>query len=176
MAVETKRYRINQQIRAREVRLIGADGKQIGIVPLSEALEIAREQDLDLVEIAPQAQPPVCRIMDYGKFLYQQNKKAQEAKKKQTTVQVKEIKVRPKTDEHDLAVKIKHIRRFLEEKNKVKVRLWFRGREIVHIDRGRDVLNRIMEAVSDIGRVEQAPKMEGRQMIMILGPTKEQKG
>ncbi|MBA2849348.1 translation initiation factor IF-3 [Thermosulfuriphilus ammonigenes] len=176
MAVETKRYRINQQIRAREVRLIGADGKQIGIVPLSEALEIAREQDLDLVEIAPQAQPPVCRIMDYGKFLYQQNKKAQEAKKKQTTVQVKEIKVRPKTDEHDLAVKIKHIRRFLEEKNKVKVRLWFRGREIVHIDRGRDVLNRIVEAVSDIGRVEQAPKMEGRQMIMILGPTKEQKG
>ncbi len=176
MAVETKRYRINQQIRAREVRLIGADGKQIGIVPLSEALEIAREQDLDLVEIAPQAQPPVCRIMDYGKFLYQQNKKAQEAKKKQTTVQVKEIKVRPKTDEHDLAVKIKHIRRFLEEKNKVKVRLWFRGREIVLFDRVRDVLNRIMEAVSDIGRVEQAPKMEGRQMIMILGPTKEQKG
>ncbi|WP_456433267.1 translation initiation factor IF-3 [Thermosulfuriphilus sp.] len=176
MAGDAKRYRINQQIRAREVRLIGADGKQIGIVPLSQALEIAQEHDLDLVEIAPQAQPPVCRIMDYGKFLYQQNKKAQEAKKKQSTIQVKEIKVRPKTDEHDLAVKIKHIRRFLEEKNKVKVRLWFRGREIVHIDRGREVLNRIVEAVSDIGRIEQTPKMEGRQMIMILGPIKEQKG
>ncbi|WP_343036328.1 translation initiation factor IF-3 [Thermosulfurimonas marina] len=171
--MDKRRYRINEQIRAREVRLIGPDGKQIGIVPLREALARAEEYGLDLVEVAPQASPPVCKIMDYGQFLYQEAKKAKEAKKRQSQVELKEIKVRPKTEEHDLQTKIRHIRRFLEDNNKVKIRVFFRGREIVHPELAQKVLQKIQEAVKDLGQVEMAPRMEGRQMIMILAPLKK---
>ncbi|QJA06794.1 translation initiation factor IF-3 [Thermosulfurimonas marina] len=172
-SIDKRRYRINEQIRAREVRLIGPDGKQIGIVPLREALARAEEYGLDLVEVAPQASPPVCKIMDYGQFLYQEAKKAKEAKKRQSQVELKEIKVRPKTEEHDLQTKIRHIRRFLEDNNKVKIRVFFRGREIVHPELAQKVLQKIQEAVKDLGQVEMAPRMEGRQMIMILAPLKK---
>ncbi len=171
--IDKRKYRVNEKIRAREVRLIGPDGKQIGIVPLREALAKAEEYGLDLVEVAPQANPPVCKIMDYGQFLYQEAKKAKEAKKRQTQVELKEIKVRPKTEDHDLQTKIRHIRRFLEDKNKVKIRVFFRGRELAHPELGEQVLQKIEEAVKDLGRVEMAPRMEGRQMIMILGPLKK---
>ena len=137
---------------------------------MKKALELALKEELDLVEVAPNADPPVCKIMDYGKFKYQQNKRTQEAKKKQTVIQVKEIKVRPKTDEHDLQVKIRHIKRFLEEKDKAKVTILFRGREIAYADQGTKVLERIKEELKDDAVVEQAPKMEGRNMIMILAP------
>jgi len=137
---------------------------------LKKALELALKEELDLVEVAPNADPPVCKIMDYGKFKYQQNKRTQEAKKKQTVIQVKEIKVRPKTDEHDLQVKIRHIKRFLGEKDKAKVTILFRGREIAYADQGYKVLDRIKEELKEDAVVEQAPKMEGRNMIMILAP------
>ncbi|OAG28144.1 translation initiation factor IF-3 [Thermodesulfatator autotrophicus] len=170
--VDKKKYRVNERIRAPKVRLIDADGKQVGIVSREEALRLAEEQGLDLVEIAPQADPPVCRIMDYGQFLYQQAKKAKEAKKKQAVVEVKEIKVRPKTDTHDLETKIRHIKRFLKDKNKVKIRVFFRGREITKPELGMEVLKKILEAVENEAQVEMKPRMEGRQMIMILGPKK----
>ncbi len=170
--IDKRKFRINERIRARTVRLVDADGKQVGVVPLSEALARAQEQGLDLVEVAPQADPPVCRIMDYGQFLYQQAKKAKEARKKQTTVEVKEIKVRPKTEAHDLETKIRHIRRFLNAKNKVKIRVFFRGREITKPELGQEVLRKILEAVEDLAQVEMRPRMEGRQMIMILAPKK----
>ena len=137
---------------------------------MKKALELALKEELDLVEVAPNADPPVCKIMDYGKFKYQQNKRTQEAKKKQTVIQVKEIKVRPKTDEHDLQVKIRHIKRFLGEKDKAKVTILFRGREIAYADQGYKVLDRIKEELKEDAVVEQAPKMEGRNMIMILAP------
>lgn len=137
---------------------------------MKKALELALKDELDLVEVAPNADPPVCKIMDYGKFKYQQNKRTQEAKKKQTVIQVKEIKVRPKTDEHDLLVKIRHIKRFLGEKDKAKVTILFRGREIAYADQGYKVLDRIKEELKEDAVVEQAPKMEGRNMIMILAP------
>ena len=172
-SIDKRKYRVNEKIRAREVRLIGPDGKQIGIVSLREALAKAEEYGLDLVEVAPQADPPVCKIMDYGQFLYQEAKKAKEAKKRQSQVELKEIKVRPKTEEHDLQTKIRHIRRFLEDGNKVKIRVFFRGRELAHPELGRQVLQKIEEAVKELGRVEMAPRMEGRQMIMILGPIKK---
>ncbi|WP_363315434.1 translation initiation factor IF-3 [Thermosulfurimonas sp.] len=171
--MDKRKYRVNEKIRAREVRLIGPDGKQIGIVPLREALAKAEEYGLDLVEVAPQARPPVCKIMDYGQFLYQEAKKAKEARKRQAQVEIKEIKVRPKTEEHDLQTKIKHIRRFLEDRNKVKIRVFFRGREIVHPELAQKVLQKIQDAVKDLGQVEMAPRMEGRQMIMILAPLKK---
>ena len=172
-SVDKRKYRVNEKIRAKEVRLIGPDGKQIGIVSLKEALAKAEEYGLDLVEVAPQANPPVCKIMDYGQFLYQEAKKAKEAKKRQTQVELKEIKVRPKTEEHDLQTKIRHIRRFLGDKNKVKIRVFFRGREMAHPELGEQILQKIQEAVKDLGRVEMGPRMEGRQMIMILGPIKK---
>ena len=165
-----KKYRINEQIRAREVRLIGPDGKQIGIVSLSEALRYAEDYGLDLVEVAPNAKPPVCKIMDFGEFLYQEAKKAKEAKKKQVQVELKEIKLSPKTEKHDLEVKIKHILRFLEDKNKVKIRVVFKGREIVHPEMADRVLQPIFEAVKDKAKIEMAPKFEGRQLITILAP------
>ncbi|AEH45453.1 translation initiation factor IF-3 [Thermodesulfatator indicus DSM 15286] len=170
--IDKKKYRVNERIRVPKVRLIDADGKQVGIVSREEALRLAEEQGLDLVEIAPQADPPVCRIMDYGQFLYQQAKKAKEAKKKQAVVEVKEIKVRPKTDTHDLETKIRHIKRFLKDKNKVKIRVFFRGREITKPELGMEVLKKILEAVENEAQVEMRPRMEGRQMIMILGPKK----
>ena len=157
-------------IRATEVRLIGADGEQVGIMPLAEALNRAAEAHLDLVEVAPQASPPVCRIMDYGKFKYLQSKKTQEARKKQTVIQVKEVKFRPKIEEHDVAFKIKNIRRFLAQKDKTKISLIFRGREIAHPQIGIDLLNRVAAALEDIGTVEQAPKIEGRNLTMIIAP------
>lgn len=142
----------------------------MGILTLSQALALAASQELDLVEVSPTAVPPVCRIMDYGKFKYQQSKKLQEAKKKQVQVQLKEVKLRPKTDEHDLQFKINHILRFLEEGNKAKVTLVFRGREITHMEFGKKSLDKIVEAVKDVAVIEVAPKMEGRSMFMIVAP------
>jgi len=170
--IDKKKFRVNERIKANTVRLIDADGKQVGIVSLQEALARAQDQGLDLVEVAPQADPPVCRIMDYGQFLYQQAKKAKEARKKQATVEVKEIKVRPKTEAHDLETKIRHIKRFLNQKNKVKIRVFFRGREITKPELGQEVLKKILAAVEDQAQVEMKPRMEGRQMIMILAPKK----
>jgi translation initiation factor IF-3 len=139
-------------------------------LPLKKALELAMQDELDLVEVAPNAAPPVCKIMDYGKFKYQQSKRSQEAKKKQTVIQVKEVKIRPKTDEHDLQVKIKHIRRFLGQKDKAKITILFRGREIAYADQGMKVLERIQEELKDEVVVEQAPKMEGRNLVMVVAP------
>ncbi len=161
---------INRKIRAREVRVIDPDGEQIGVVPIEQALATAADLGLDLVEVSPNANPPVCKIMDYGRFKYEQTKKKQEAKKKQTTFQVKEIKVRPKTGDHDLQVKMGHIRKFLGKKDKVKVTVLFRGREITLSDRGRELLQRIAAEFEDIAVVEQYPKFEGRTMMMVLSP------
>ncbi|BBA70012.1 translation initiation factor IF-3 [Geobacter sulfurreducens subsp. ethanolicus] len=161
---------INQAIRAREVRVVGAESEQLGIMSLQEALALAEARQLDLVEVSPTAVPPVCRIMDYGKFKYQQSKKLQEARKKQSHVQVKEVKLRPKTDEHDLMTKIKHVRRFIEEGNKAKVTLVFRGREITHLEFGSRALDRVAAELEDIAVVEFKPKMEGRSMFMIVAP------
>lgn len=165
-----QRVRINEQIRAPEVRLIGADGQQIGVMPAKEALAHAVEAHLDLVEVAPQANPPVCRIMDYGKFKYQQSKKQQEARRRQTTIQVKEIKVRPKIEEHDMGFKLRNARRFLEDGDKVKISVIFRGREIAHTDRGYRLLALITEALAEVANVEQHPKLEGRNLSMIFTP------
>jgi translation initiation factor IF-3 len=140
------------------------------VLPLKKALELAAQDELDLVEVAPNATPPVCKIMDYGKFKYQQSKRSQEAKKKQTVIQVKEVKIRPKTDEHDLLTKIKHVRRFLGQKDKAKITILFRGREIAYTDQGFKVLERIQEELKDEVVVEQAPKMEGRNLVMVLAP------
>lgn len=167
---QTEKVNINQQIRAREVRVIDPDGNQIGVVPTYKALAAANEFGLDLVEISPNAKPPVCKIMDYGRFKYEQTKKQQEAKKKQSTFQVKEIKVRPKTGDHDLEVKIGHILKFIEKKDKVKVTVMFRGREITLSQRGRELLGEIAEKVKEVAVVEQLPKFEGRTMMMILAP------
>jgi len=144
----------------------------LGILPLHEALALAESQQLDLVEVSPTAVPPVCRIMDFGKFKYQQSKKLQEAKKKQVQVQLKEIKLRPKTDEHDLDFKIKHTRRFLEEGNKAKITVVFRGREITHMNLGQAALDKFVEALKDIAIIEVRPKMEGRSMFIIVAPKK----
>lgn len=166
----SKQENVNERIRASEVRVIGADGSQLGIMTTKKALELAAEESLDLVEVAPNADPPVCKVMDYGKFKYQKSKRTQEAKKKQTVIQVKEVKIRPKTDEHDLQVKIKHIRRFLNQKDKAKVTILFRGREIAYTDRGMTVLERIIEELKDEAVVERPPVMEGRNLIAILAP------
>jgi translation initiation factor IF-3 len=153
--------------------VIGADNEQLGILPLHQALALAETQQLDLVEVSPTAVPPVCRIMDYGKFKYEQSKKLQEAKKKQTQVVVKEVKIRPKTDEHDLQFKIKHVRRFLEEGNKARITLVFRGREITHMELGKATMDRLAQEIEDIGVIEVRPKMEGRSMFMIATPKKK---
>lgn len=152
------------------MRVIGAEGQQVGILSTEEALALAVEQGLDLVEVAPNAEPPVCRVMDYGKYKYEQQKKQQEARKKQTVVQIKEIKVRPKTDDHDFNTKVKHVRRFLEEGDRCKVTVFFRGREIVHKDRGENILTRVVQAVEDIAKVEQEPRAEGRTLFLLLAP------
>jgi translation initiation factor IF-3 len=162
---------VNNQIRCDEVRVIDENGEQLGVLATKDALQRADEAGLDLVEVSASAKPPVCRIMDYGKYRYEQSKKEAEAKKKQTTVEVKEIKLRPKTEKHDLDFKIRNIRKFLTQKNKVKVTLRFRGREIVYADSiGVAVLNKIGEAIEDVGTVQMAPKMEGRQMVMFVVP------
>ena len=162
--------RRNDQIRAREVRVIGAEGEQIGILPKMEALALAREAGLDLVEVAATAEPPVCRIMDFGKFRYEQQQKKKEAKRNQSVVQIKEIKVRPKTDDHDYETKLRHIRRFLEDGDRCKVTVFFRGQEIVHKDRGHSILDRVIEDTRDVGKVEQEPSAEGRTLQMLLMP------
>ena len=159
-------------IRAREVRVIGADGEQLGILPRNEAIEKAKEAGLDLVEVAAASDPPVCRIMDFGKFRYEQQKKKQEAKKRQTVVQIKEIKVRPKTDDHDYETKLRHIRRFIEDGDRCKITVFFRGREIVHKDRGQDILSRFVADLADVAKVEQEAKAEGRTLQMLLVPKK----
>ncbi|MFH1625946.1 MAG: translation initiation factor IF-3 [Pseudomonadota bacterium] len=167
---EIKEALINEKIRSPQVRVISSEGNQLGIMPLKEALGIAREEDLDLVEVAPNSNPPVCRIMDYGKFKYKQSKKVHDAKKSQTTFQVKEVRVRANTEEHDLQFKLRSIKRFLETGNKAKISVIFRGREISHREMGAQMLDRIAEQVKDIGVVEQRPKLEGRNMAIIIAP------
>ena len=162
--------RVNDTIRAGEVRVIDPDGKQIGVIPTDRAKETAADYGLDLVEVSPNANPPVCKIMDYGRYKYEQTKKKQEAKKKQSHFTVKEIKVRPKTGEHDLQTKLGHLRKFITRKDKVKVTVMFRGREITLSDLGLAILERIARETADIAVVEQEPKFEGRTMMMILAP------
>ncbi|MBP6999086.1 MAG: translation initiation factor IF-3 [Tepidiphilus sp.] len=169
---QEKKVRVNDEIDAPQVRLIGEDGEQLGVVPLAKALAVAEEAGLDLVEIAPMANPPVCKVMDYGKYRYQEQKKAQEARLKQKQIQVKEIKLRPGTDENDYQIKLRNLRRFLEEGDKAKVTLRFRGRELSHQELGMRQLERIREDLADIGVVEQMPRLEGRQMVMVIAPKK----
>ena len=163
--------RVNDRIRAPEIRLIGADGDNVGVVTPEKAMELAEQAGLDLVEISPNAAPPVCKIMDYGKYKYEQQKRESEARKKQKIVEVKEVKFRPNTDTHDYDVKMRNVMRFLENGDKVKITLRFRGREMAHQDLGRELLHRVAGDVEGVGKVENMPKMEGRQMIMIIGPT-----
>jgi translation initiation factor IF-3 len=162
--------RVNEGIRAREVRVITGEGEQLGILPIGEALRVAQERELDLVEVAPEAVPPVCRIMDFGKYKYQQSRRAKDARKKQTIIQVKEVKMGPKTDEHDFQFKARHVRRFLEDGNKAKVTIRFRGREMAHTELGQKLLNRMSQDMADIASIESFPKLEGRNMVMILTP------
>ena len=161
--------RINHRIRVPEIRVIFEE-EQLGIMPTHEALRLAEEKGLDLVEISPRAFPPVCRIMDYGKYKYEEAKKKQQARKKASTVETKEIKFRPKTEEHDMDFKVKHVRRFLEAGNKVRLAVVFRGREITHPQTGMAVLNRVVERCGDLATVEATPNMEGRRMIMVIAP------
>jgi translation initiation factor IF-3 len=161
--------RINHRIRVPEIRVI-LEEEQLGIMPTHEALRLAEEKGLDLVEISPRSQPPVCRIMDYGKYKYDEAKKKQQARKRASTVETKEIKFRPKTEEHDMDFKVKHVRRFLEGGNKVRLAVVFRGREITHPQTGMAVLNRVVERCGDIATVEATPNMEGRRMIMVIAP------
>jgi len=161
--------RINHRIRVPEIRVI-LEEEQLGIMPTHEALRLAEEKGLDLVEISPRAFPPVCRIMDYGKYKYEEAKKKQQQRKKASTVETKEIKFRPKTEEHDMDFKVKHVRRFLEGGNKVRLAVVFRGREITHPQTGMKVLNRVVELCADIATVEATPNMEGRRMIMVIAP------
>ncbi|MCP5421138.1 MAG: translation initiation factor IF-3 [Gammaproteobacteria bacterium] len=171
--IATIKIRLNDEITAREVRLINENGDQVGVVPLAAAKRSAEEAELDLVEISPNAIPPVCRIMDYGKFRFEQNKKQQEAKKKQKQIQVKEIKFRPGTEEGDYQVKLRNLIRFLSDGDKTKITLRFRGREMAHQDLGRKLLQRIEADLDEYGTVEQHPKMEGRQMVMVIAPVRK---
>ena len=171
--ISTTEPRINDRIRASRCRLIADDGEQLGIFAVADALRMADEQDLDLVEIAPNADPPVCKIMDYGKFRYEQEQKAKKARKNQTKVEIKEIKFRPKIDIHDYETKKKHVVRFLEAGAKVKVTIMFRGREMVHAERGLAILERLAGDLVDLAIVESQPKLEGRNMFMLVAPTKK---
>ncbi|MBS37728.1 MAG: translation initiation factor IF-3 [Thiotrichales bacterium] len=167
-----KKNRINDEIAAPELRLIGADGEQVGIVSLQEATGMAKEVGLDLVELSPNAEPPVCRLMDFGKHLFQLNKKRQAARKKQQQVQVKEVKFRPGTEEGDYQTKLRNLRRFLNHGDKTKVTLWFRGREMRHQELGLKLLQRVEVDLAELAKVEQFPKLEGRRMSMVLSPRK----
>ncbi|WP_462325111.1 translation initiation factor IF-3 [Desulfoplanes sp.] len=173
--MQSTNARRNRQIRVREVRVVTDDGTQLGVMPTHQALQTAEERGLDLVEVAPNARPPVCKIMDYGKYQYQQKKQQQLARKKQTTIQLKEIKFRPKTDDHDLETKVRHIRKFITEGNRCKVSIFFRGREMAHKDRGYALLQRVIELVKDIAKVEQTPRSEGRSMHLLLTPLPKSK-
>lgn len=162
--------RVNEKIRATEIRLIGAEGENAGVVTPARAMEMADEAGLDLVEISPNANPPVCKIMDFGKFKYETQKREAEARKKQKIIEIKEVKFRPNTDVHDYEVKMRNVFKFLENGDKVKITLRFRGREMAHQNLGRELLERVAADTTEIGRVENMPKMEGRQMIMLIGP------
>jgi translation initiation factor IF-3 len=166
-------YRANDRIRAREVRLIDPEGENVGVVPIEEAQKIAQDADLDLVEVAPNANPPVCKVMDLGKFLYEQEKKRQKARKSQKIVEVKEIRLRPKTTDHHTHFKVRDARRWLESNKKVNVRIQFRGREVHYPEIAMEMLEEIAEELSDVGVVEQKPSREGYSMLMVLAPSKE---
>ena len=168
----TKRVRRNEEIDATEVRVIDAEGEQAGVMPLGEAIELAKNVSLDLVEVSPNAEPPVCRVMDFGKYLFEQNKKAQTSKRKQKQVHVKEIKFRPGTDEGDYQIKLRKLVQFLENGDKTKVTLRFRGREMAHQEIGANLLARVRGDLDEYAIVEQMPQMEGRQMIMVMAPKK----
>jgi translation initiation factor IF-3 len=162
--------RINERIRVPQVRVIGDEGEQLGVMDIRDAIRAAREKGLDLVEVAATADPPVCRIIDFGKFQYEAKKKANEAKKKQVTITVKEVKFRPGTDDHDYDYRMKHAREWLEEGDKVKATIWFRGREMTHRELGSRILEKLEKDLQDVGEVEARPRMEGNQMFIILGP------
>ncbi len=159
-----------------EVRVIGDEGEQLGVMDIRDAIRTARERGLDLVEVAPTAEPPVCRIIDFGKFQYEAKKKANEAKKKQVTITVKEVKFRPGTDEHDYSYRMKHAREWLQEGDKVKATIWFRGREMTHRELGARILEKLEQDLADVGEVEARPRMEGNQMFIILGPRRHKPG
>ncbi|MGE3619615.1 MAG: translation initiation factor IF-3 [Acidimicrobiia bacterium] len=171
-ANNTNEPRINDRIRAREVRLVGPDGQQIGIKPLPEALALARELDLDLVEVAAAANPPVCRVMDYGKYKYEAAQKAKESRRKATNISVKEMKYRPKISRGDFETKTRKVERFLEDGHKVKVTLTFRGREMYHPELGKKILDQVVESLGELARVEIVPRIDGRNMTMVLAPDK----
>jgi translation initiation factor IF-3 len=164
--------RVNRRIRVPEIRVISENGEQLGIMPTIQALRMAESLDLDLVELQPRAKPPVCKIMNYGKYKYEQKQKLAESRKKQQQIELKEIKFRPKTGEHDFDVKVKSLRRFLGKGNKGKVTVMFRGREIVHPDIGREMLTRVIQALGEDAIIEQSPRLEGRQMVMIVAPAR----
>lgn len=170
--VAEKKTRVNNEILAKEVRVIAEDGKQLGIMPSNQAVSLAEESELDLVEISPNADPPVCRLMDYGKFQFQQNKKRQAARKKQQQIQLKEVKFRPGTEEGDYQTKLRNLKRFLAHGDKTKVTLWFRGREMAHQELGLKLLQRVETDLGELAKVEQLPKLEGRRMSMVLSPRK----
>jgi len=170
-----KKYRVNRQIRAREVRVIDENGQNLGIMPIKEALALAEEKGLDLIEIAPTAKPPVCKLGDFGKFKYEMKKKAKEAKKKQKQIEVKELKMRVSIEEHDYQVKLKQLKEFLEEGNKVKLRIIFRGRENLRPELGEKLLQRFVKDVEDLGFLEKKPSKEGRFMIAVFAPKKKNK-
>ncbi|MDH3532858.1 MAG: translation initiation factor IF-3 [Gammaproteobacteria bacterium] len=172
MAV-TKRVRRNEEIDATEVRVIDENGEQAGVMPLDQAIEVARNVGLDLVEVSPMAEPPVCRVMDFGKYLFEQNKKSQSARRKQKQVHVKEIKFRPGTDQGDYRIKLRKLVEFLENGDKTKITLRFRGREMAHQELGANLLARVRGDLEEYGVVEQMPQMEGRQMIMVIAPKKK---
>ncbi len=172
-AISTKELQINEEIRAKEVRIVGEDGEQVGVMQTAKALELAYEKDLDLVLIAPNAEPPVCRIMDYGKYRFERDKKEKEARKKQTVVEVKEIQLSCRIDTHDFETKVKHAHRFLGDGNKVRVVVKFRGREMSHLDIGRELLEKFEEACKELGSVDKRPALEGRFMSMIVNPVKQ---
>ena len=171
-ALATDDARINDRIRARQVRLIGSDGSQLGVKALPDALAIAREQGLDLVEVADKADPPVCKIMDFGKYKYEQDQRRKESRRKATSVVIKEMKFRPKIDGHDYETKMRHVERFLSEGSKVKLTIMFRGREMAHPELGRRILEKVAERVAPLATVEAAPRQDGRNMTMVLNPTR----
>ncbi|WP_307336015.1 translation initiation factor IF-3 [Caldalkalibacillus uzonensis] len=171
--VISKEHLVNENIRAREVRLIDVDGNQVGIVPIKKALQMAQDANLDLVNVAPQAKPPVCRIMDYGKYKFEQQKREREARKKQKVINVKEVRFSPNIEEHDYNTKMRNVQKFLSKGDKVKCTIRFRGRQITHAELGRELLERLAEDIADVGVVEKKPSMDGRNMIMFLAPKTE---
>jgi translation initiation factor IF-3 len=168
-------HRVNERIRVPQVRLIDEKGGQVGVVPTVQALQMARDRGLDLLEVSPSAQPPVCKICDYGKFKYEKKKKEHVARKKQTVIKVKEVQLRPQTEEHDLEYKFRNVRTFLENGDKAKISIMFRGREITYVDQGYKMMHQLVELVKDISTIEAPPKLEGKKLIMILAPASPKK-